>query len=106
MHVFSLHQVAVRCLAMSEPVLLVGETGSGKTTVCQLIAALRNQVLHIANCHQNTETADLIGGLRPNRHENEGGSDNNEVNKVVHACMLACMNRLSCSLRRAPSFLI
>jgi midasin len=62
-----LFAIAVRCIEVAEPILLVGETGSGKTTVCQLIAALRGQALHIANCHQNTETADLIGGLRPNR---------------------------------------
>lgn len=32
--------------------LLVGETGCGKTTVCQLYAALLNRKLHMLNCHQ------------------------------------------------------
>jgi midasin (ATPase involved in ribosome maturation) len=56
-----------RCLESREPVLLVGETGCGKTSVCQLYALLRQQRLHTLNCHQNTETADLLGGLRPVR---------------------------------------
>ncbi|KAF8967136.1 hypothetical protein BDZ97DRAFT_1903538 [Flammula alnicola] len=52
-----LYTLVCRGLKFNEPILLVGETGSGKTSVCQRLLAL--------NCHQNTETADLIGGLRP-----------------------------------------
>jgi midasin len=48
-------------------VLLVGETGTGKTTVCQLLALLRAQHLHILNCNQHTETSDFLGGFRPAR---------------------------------------
>ncbi len=57
-----------RCVDHNEPVLLIGETGCGKTTVCQLVAAQRDQNLKILNCHQSTETADIIGGLRPVRN--------------------------------------
>lgn len=53
------------CLERQEPVLLVGETGSSKTTVCQLWAALLKLPLHILNCHQHTEAADFLGSLRP-----------------------------------------
>lgn len=53
------------CLSKKEPVLLVGETGSSKTTVCQLWAELLQLPLHIVNCHQHTEAADFLGGLRP-----------------------------------------
>uniref|UniRef100_K3X0F1 Midasin n=1 Tax=Globisporangium ultimum (strain ATCC 200006 / CBS 805.95 / DAOM BR144) TaxID=431595 RepID=K3X0F1_GLOUD len=56
-----------RCLQHEEPVLLVGETGCGKTTVCQLYSLLLNQRLHILNCHQHTETSDFLGCLRPVR---------------------------------------
>jgi midasin (ATPase involved in ribosome maturation) len=56
-----------RCIANNEPALLIGGTGSGKTTVCQLMAAHRGQHIRILNCHQSTETADIIGGLRPVR---------------------------------------
>uniref|UniRef100_M8BCY6 Midasin n=1 Tax=Aegilops tauschii TaxID=37682 RepID=M8BCY6_AEGTA len=50
-----------------EPVLLVGETGGGKTTVCQVLSAVLGVKLHILNCHQYTETSDFIGGFSPVR---------------------------------------
>eukprot|EP00928_Gymnodinium_smaydae_P070251 TRINITY_DN54136_c0_g1_i1.p1 TRINITY_DN54136_c0_g1~~TRINITY_DN54136_c0_g1_i1.p1 ORF type:complete len:2263 (+),score=321.22 TRINITY_DN54136_c0_g1_i1:723-6791(+) len=62
-----------RCVKFKEPALLVGETGGGKTMVCQLIAWVmieENDLakrLSILNCHQQTETADFIGSLRPVR---------------------------------------
>lgn len=56
-----------RGLDAGEPMLLVGETGTGKTTVCQLAAAARGQPLHMLNCNQHTETADFLGGFRPAR---------------------------------------
>ena len=62
-----LMRLVARCLRFSEPVLLVGETGTGKTSVCQAFARSLGARLHIINCHQNTETADLIGGYRPVR---------------------------------------
>lgn len=51
----------------NEPVLLVGETGCGKTTVCQKIADALSRPLRTLNAHQNTETADIIGAQRPIR---------------------------------------
>ncbi|KAM9966569.1 hypothetical protein ACTFIR_006789 [Dictyostelium discoideum] len=56
-----------RLFSLVEPILLVGETGCSKTTICQLYSILNKQKLHILNCHQHTETADFIGGLRPVR---------------------------------------
>lgn len=64
-----------RALRFNEPVLLVGETGSGKTSVCQLYAKVVSKHLHTLSCHQNTETADLIGGLRPVRSRGTASSD-------------------------------
>jgi midasin len=52
----------------NEPVLLIGETGCGKTTVCQMLADAFGKQLHILNAHQNTETGDLIGAQRPIRN--------------------------------------
>ncbi|WFC97593.1 hypothetical protein MYAM1_000308 [Malassezia yamatoensis] len=54
-------------LAYNEPVLLVGETGSGKTSVCDVLAEGFGRNLHSFNCHQNTDSADLLGGQRPIR---------------------------------------
>ena len=50
-----------RCYELREPVLLVGETGGGKTTVCQLLSTVLKSKLHILNCHQYTETSDFVG---------------------------------------------
>eukprot|EP00951_Prasinocladus_malaysianus_P013399 scaffold101200_cov38-Prasinocladus_malaysianus.AAC.1 len=51
----------------AEPALLVGETGSGKTTVCQMASLVRGQKLHIINCNRHTEASDFLGGFRPVR---------------------------------------
>ncbi|KAM0949589.1 putative cobaltochelatase [Dioscorea sansibarensis] len=62
-----LYFLVERCYKMREPVLLVGETGGGKTTVCQMLSAVLGSRLHILNCHQYTETSDFIGGFYPVR---------------------------------------
>ncbi|GBG32276.1 Midasin [Hondaea fermentalgiana] len=60
-----------RCLEVKEPALLIGETGCGKTTVCQMLAIEADLALQILNCHQNTDTADILGSLRPMRNKNQ-----------------------------------
>lgn len=56
-----LYFLVKRCYELREPVLLVGETGGGKTSVCQLLSAVLDTNLHILNCHQYTETSDFLG---------------------------------------------
>jgi midasin (ATPase involved in ribosome maturation) len=56
-----------QCVEQQEPVLLVGDTGCGKTTVVQLLSVIYDRDLQIVNCHASTETSDLLGGLRPTR---------------------------------------
>ncbi|TVY82548.1 Midasin [Lachnellula suecica] len=63
-----LYVLVANALRNNEPVLLVGETGCGKTTVCQMLADAFAKDLHIVNAHQNTETGDLIGAQRPVRN--------------------------------------
>ncbi|KAJ0116412.1 ATPase [Diaporthe amygdali] len=63
-----LYILVSQALRNNEPVLLVGETGCGKTTICQLLAESLGKELHIVNAHQNTETGDLIGSQRPVRN--------------------------------------
>ncbi|KDQ20857.1 hypothetical protein BOTBODRAFT_100466 [Botryobasidium botryosum FD-172 SS1] len=60
--------LVANAIRYNEPVLLVGETGSGKTSVCELLAEALGKQLYTVNCHQNTETADLLGGQRPLRN--------------------------------------
>lgn len=55
-------------LRYSEPVLLVGETGTGKTSVCEVLSNVFSSFLITVNCHQNTDAADLLGGQRPIRN--------------------------------------
>ena len=66
------------CLAHKEPALLVGETGCGKTSVCQLLALLRGQRLRVLNCHQHTETGDFLGGFRPARAVRRNARDDSD----------------------------
>ena len=63
-----LYILVMEAMRHNEPVLLVGETGSGKTTICQAISAMMNIKLHTVNAHQNLETGDLIGSQRPIRN--------------------------------------
>ncbi|KAI0526336.1 hypothetical protein F5B22DRAFT_153601 [Xylaria bambusicola] len=78
-----LYVLVASALRHNEPVLLVGETGCGKTTVCQLLAEHLGKELHIVNAHQNTETGDLIGSQRPIR--NRGAIIDKLLKDVIQA---------------------
>ncbi|ODV93781.1 hypothetical protein PACTADRAFT_71717 [Pachysolen tannophilus NRRL Y-2460] len=63
--------LVISALRNNEPILLVGETGCGKTTICQLIAEFTKKKLITVNAHQNTETGDILGAQRPMRNRSE-----------------------------------
>ncbi|KAI5796399.1 hypothetical protein DFH27DRAFT_115210 [Peziza echinospora] len=63
-----LFALVAEALRNDEPLLLVGDTGCGKTTVCQMLAETFQKQLFIVNAHQNTETGDIIGAQRPIRN--------------------------------------
>ena len=63
-----LYVLITHALTNNEPVLLIGPTGCGKTSICQAIAESMQKHIHILNAHQNTETGDLIGAQRPIRN--------------------------------------
>ncbi|XP_047513354.1 midasin [Pieris napi] len=73
---YNMRRLAVliaKSFSFDEPVLLVGETGCGKTTICQVLAALSQRKLLSVNCHMHTESSDFLGGLRPVRqYKNDG----------------------------------
>ena len=53
---------AVQCV---EPVLLVGETGTGKTALVQQLASLAGVPLTVVNLSNQSESSDFLGGFRP-----------------------------------------
>ena len=53
-----------KCLNNNEPVLLIGDTGTGKTIFCQILSYLRQSNLKIINCHENMDVSDFIGSMR------------------------------------------
>ncbi|KAM9355690.1 midasin [Pholidichthys leucotaenia] len=78
----SMRRLAVlvgRALRFGESVLLVGDTGCGKTTICQLYAALAGQKFFSVNCHLHMETSDFLGGLRPVRHIHQTGGEDGRL---------------------------
>ena len=81
-------QLMGAALDHEEPVLLVGETGGGKTTACQLLAAMRGQQLRVLNCHLHSEASDFLGALRPARRESGGA-----LFEWVDGCLVEAMRR-------------
>lgn len=49
------------------------DSSCGKTTICQLFAALAGHRFFSVNCHLHMETSDFLGGLRPVRHSHQVG---------------------------------
>lgn len=69
---FALHKPAglllsriATAVALSEPVLLTGETGTGKTSVVTHLASLLHRPLISLNLSHQTESSDLLGGFKP-----------------------------------------
>ncbi|KAL6931390.1 hypothetical protein ACO0R3_002853 [Hanseniaspora guilliermondii] len=79
------------CLKNNEPVLLVGETGCGKTTIVQLIAQFMKTELIGMNAHQNTETGDILGAQRPLRNRSS-------INDELHSVLSSVLNDPSSEL--------
>lgn len=57
-----------------EPVLLTGETGTGKTSAVTHLASLLNRNLISLNLSQQTESSDLLGGFKPVSARVPGGA--------------------------------
>lgn len=53
------------CVKSSEAVLLVGETGTGKTSTVQYLSSTLGQKLIVINMNQQSGSADLLGGYKP-----------------------------------------
>ena len=53
------------CVRMQEAVLLVGETGTGKTTAVQYLAKSTGRQLLVHNLSEQSDASELVGGFRP-----------------------------------------
>jgi midasin len=69
---FAMHRQATSLIAriatavsLEEPVLLTGETGTGKTSAITYMARTLRRPLVSLNLSQQTESSDLLGGFKP-----------------------------------------
>ena len=69
---FVMHKPAIvllsriaRAVSLSEPILLTGETGTGKTSAVAHLAGLLRRKLVSLNLSHQTESGDLLGGFKP-----------------------------------------
>lgn len=64
-HALRLLESLASSVRENEPILLVGETGCGKTTLIQHLAHLSGRALVVQNLSLQTDSTDLLGGYRP-----------------------------------------
>lgn len=64
-HALRLMETIATCVSLNEPVLLVGETGNGKTAVIQHLACQVGTKLLVQNLNQQSDSSDLLGGYKP-----------------------------------------
>ena len=64
-HALRLMESIAVCIRENEPILLVGETGCGKTTNIQQLATRCERTLIVQNLSLQTDSTDLLGGYRP-----------------------------------------
>ena len=69
---FAMHKPAIRLMgrlassiSLGEPILLTGETGTGKTSAVTHLAAILRKPLVSLNLSQQTESSDILGGFKP-----------------------------------------
>lgn len=69
---FALHRQSLtllasiaRCIQLNEPILLTGETGTGKTATVTYLASILSQTLVSLNLSHQTDSSDLLGGFKP-----------------------------------------
>ena len=69
---FAMHKPAIRLMgrlatsiSLREPILLTGETGTGKTSAVTHLATILRKPLISLNLSQQTESSDILGGFKP-----------------------------------------
>ena len=64
-HAMRILERVAAAVQMTEPALLVGETGTGKTALVQQLARVTGAPLTVVNLSNQSESADFLGGFRP-----------------------------------------
>ncbi|CAI5741764.1 unnamed protein product [Peronospora destructor] len=64
-HVLRTLEKMAAIVATCEPALLIGETGCGKTTIIQHMAAAMGQHLVVQNLNIQSDGSNLVGGFKP-----------------------------------------
>ena len=64
-HALLLMEQLAGCITLNEPMLLVGDTGVGKTSILSHLAACLRVPLTVINLSQQSDTSDLLGGFKP-----------------------------------------
>ncbi|KAK1351193.1 hypothetical protein LUQ84_000462 [Hamiltosporidium tvaerminnensis] len=76
-----------------EPILLIGETGIGKTKMLEYVSNLMGVNIETFSCNSNTQTHDFIGYYTLGKGSNEGGvNDSSRVEGVSNSSMLEGVN--------------
>ncbi|GJQ13145.1 hypothetical protein GpartN1_g4936.t1 [Galdieria partita] len=75
-----------RAFEHHESVLLIGETGIGKTTCIQVLAEYENNLLWTVSCHRHLDVSDFVGAFRPRRK-----SDSNKLFEWVDGPLVTAM---------------
>jgi midasin len=64
-HAMQTLEAVAAAIHYREPVLLTGETGTGKTSLVQHLASLVGAEMVVVNLNQQSDTGDLLGGFKP-----------------------------------------
>ncbi|GJD10717.1 Midasin [Galdieria sulphuraria] len=83
---FRMIALVKRAFEHQESVLLIGETGIGKTTCIQVLAEYENNFLWTVSCHRHLDVSDFIGAFRPRRK-----SDSSKLFEWVDGPLVSAM---------------
>ena len=90
----ALHQL-MRCVDMSYPVLLIGESSTGKSSCVHTLAALTGHPLSVIDVNESMDSSDLLGCFEQ--------IDIDRHTKQLIAHTTECVNRVTCQMLAAHS---
>ena len=82
-----------KAISSHEPVLLIGDTGTGKTISVEFLSEFYNRKLITVNCHENMDTNDFLGSLRSNNSNSSQNGNNNSLFEWVDGPLTEAMKK-------------